>query len=221
MIWPMAERPIVIVGTGDHARVILDLLAALGRVPLGVVEPSDAAWRGRSVGGWEVIGNLDEDDEWSNPGPAFAVALGSNERRSEAFRRCLELGCEPVALVHPSAILLGGAVVEPGAQVCAGAVVGVSTTVRGNAIVNTAASLDHDNEIAAHVFVAFGACLAGHVSVGEGAYVGIGAAVIQGVTIGSWAVVAAGAVVVGDVGPSTRVAGIPARLMDAPDPIGT
>lgn len=215
MIWQMPDPPIVIVGTGDHARVMLDLLASVGHSPIGFVEVGDAPWRERSIGGVNVIGNLVDDAEWSRSGPAFAVAVGDNHRRSDAFERCLELGCDPIVLIHPSAILLGGAVVEAGAQVCAGAVVGVSTTVGRNAIVNTAASLDHDNVIAEHAFVAPGAHLAGRVKVGQGAHVGIGASVVQGVTIGAWAVVAAGAVVVSDVAPSTRVAGVPARLMDA------
>jgi UDP-perosamine 4-acetyltransferase len=221
MIWQMPEPPIVIIGTGDHARVVLDLLAALGREPIGLIEAGDTAWRGRSVEGREVIGNLLDDAEWSESGPAFTVAVGDNQRRSEAFHRCLELGCDPIALIHPTAILLGGAVVEPGAQVCASAIVGVATTVSRNAIVNTAALLDHDNVIADHAFVAPGAHLAGRVMVGEGAHVGIGASVVQGVTIGAWAVVAAGAVVVSDVEPSTRVAGVPARLMDAQNLRGT
>jgi serine acetyltransferase len=52
------------------------------------------------------------------------------------------------------------------------------------------------------------------VAVGERAHVGIGAVVIERIEIGSGALVAAGAVVVRDVPPGGRVAGVPARAME-------
>jgi acetyltransferase-like isoleucine patch superfamily enzyme len=45
--------------------------------------------------------------------------------------------------------------------------------------------------------------------------VGIGAIIREGITIGAGALVAAGAVVVEEVPPGARVAGVPARPMDS------
>jgi UDP-perosamine 4-acetyltransferase len=205
---------IVLIGAGDHGRVLVDLARAAGWTVAGFVEPVAAPDDPqRIVAGLPILGSLDAPDAWRSDDLAFAAALGDNRRRAAAWERCLMLGLRPAPLVHPTATLLGGASVEDGGQVCAGAVVGVDATVGPDAILNTAATLDHDGRLGAHAQVGPGAHLAGRVTVGEGAFVGTGATVIPGRSIGPWALVAAGAVVIGDVEPNARVGGVPARAL--------
>jgi sugar O-acyltransferase (sialic acid O-acetyltransferase NeuD family) len=201
------------VGAGDHGRVVLELLRAAGENPSGFVQPNREGAEARDTDGLALIGNLDGSLSWVLPGMRFVVALGDNLLRRDVYQACLRLGLAPVTAVHPTAILLSGARIEPGAMVCAGAVVGVAAKIGANAIVNTSSSVDHDGSVGPHAQVAPGARLAGRVTVGEGAYIGIGSAVREGLTIGAWAVVAGGAMVVEDVPPATRVAGVPARPM--------
>jgi sugar O-acyltransferase (sialic acid O-acetyltransferase NeuD family) len=213
-----APPRIVIVGAGDHGRVVLELLRAAGEAPLGFVEPRRSPGvADRTIDELPVMGDLQDDLGWRGAGSLRVVcALGDNRARAAAYERCLALGLTPAACIHPTATLLTGATIEPGAMVCAGAIVGVAARVGPNAIVNTAASVDHDNWIGAHATVAPGAHLAGRVVVGEGAYVGIGAAVREGTRIGDWALVAGGAMVARDVPDGARVAGVPARAMAEP-----
>lgn len=216
------RSPIVIVGAGDHGRVVLELLRSSGDMPIGFVEPAATGRTGEEVDGIPVLGDLDASVAWMSETPVrFVCALGGNRARSVAYARCVELGMTPTAAVHPTAMVLGGARIEAGAMVCAGALVGVAAWVGPNAIVNTAASVDHDNRIGAHATIAPGARLAGRVQVGEGAFVGIGASVKEGVHIGAWAVVAGGAMVIRDVPAGERVAGLPARPMGASKSTGT
>jgi sugar O-acyltransferase (sialic acid O-acetyltransferase NeuD family) len=212
---PEPVGQLVVVGAGDHGRVVLELLRAAGESPVGFVEPeADSSPVERVVDGLRVIGDLQHDLAWLAGEARFVAALGDNRARQAAYERCLGLGLFPIAAVHPTATVLAGARIEPGAMVCAAAVVGLGAWVAANAIINTAASVDHDNRIGAHATIAPGAHLAGRVAVGEGAFVGIGAAVREGCRIGDWAVVAGGAMVIGDVPPGVRVAGVPARAMD-------
>ena len=205
---------ILIVGSGDHARVIADLALAGGHTVAGHVDPSSSS----SGSGVPIIGVLDGDLGWlgQHRDAAFTVAIGSNDVRRGAYERCLELGLQPISLVHPTAVVLGGARIGPGAQVCALALVGVDAVVEEDAIVNSAATVDHDVVVGPHAFIAPGAHLAGRVRVGAGAHVGIGAAVREGTIIGDGALVAAGAAVVADVPRHARVAGVPARPLDEP-----
>lgn len=208
---------VIIVGTGDHARVVRELAHAAGHVVIGHVEPdatrlASIEWHGEAP----LLGSLYDDDRWrdSHRGSSFVVAIGANDVRRHAYERCLDLGLQPIALVHPTAAVLGSASVAPGTQVCAMAMIGVSARIAEDVIVNSMASVDHDAFIEAHAFIGPGARLAGRVRVGSGAHVGIGAVVREGTIIGDGALVAAGAVVVADVPPDARVAGVPARAMD-------
>jgi sugar O-acyltransferase (sialic acid O-acetyltransferase NeuD family) len=213
---------LVIVGTGDHARVMADVARAAGRAVAGFIRPGERSAAGDldAIDGVPLLGALDGGEPRPNiEGEVeFVVAIGANRVRDQAFRRCLALGWQPVALVHPTAILLGGAHIAPGAQVCAAAVIGLAADIGANVIVNTAASVDHDGRVGDHAFIGPGARLAGRVTVEEGTHVGIGAVVREGCTIGAWSYVAAGAVVVDDVPGGIRVAGVPARLMDRQPP---
>lgn len=204
----------MLVGAGDHGRVVADLARSAGWTVVGFVEPTagpdDAS---RRVAELSILGSLEAPESWLVEGLAFACALGDNRRRAAAWERCRSLGLRPAALVHPTATLLGGASVEEGAQVCAGAIVGVDARVEADAILNTAATLDHDGRLSMHAQVGPGAHLAGRVTVDEGAFVGTGASVIPGCRIGAWSVVAAGATVIGDVGANTRVGGVPAKSL--------
>lgn len=206
---------LIIIGTGDHARVALETARADGRLVRHLVEPSDRA-ADDSIDGVPVVRGLARLDEMA-PGWEFIVAVGANRTRAELFARAEAAGGRAAILVHPTATLLAGAEVGPGSHVCAGAIVGIEARIGRNVIVNTAAVLDHDAIIGDHAFLAPRSVLAGRVTVGSGAHVGLGAVVIEGRTIGAWSLVAAGATVIRDVAPSTRVAGTPARPMETQD----
>lgn len=210
---------LVIVGAGDHGRVMADAARAAGHPILGFVDPTERTeGSAGEIDGLPVLGVLGDPQLPTRFGAdnTFVVALGSNLRRQEAFDECLRLGWRPATIVHPTAILLGGSRIGDGSQVSAAAVIGVAAEIGVDVIVNTSASVDHDGRVGDHAFIGPGAHLAGRVTVEEGAHVGIGAIVREGCTIGAWSYVAAGAVVVSDVPSRTRVAGIPARPMDRP-----
>jgi acetyltransferase EpsM len=203
---------LVVIGAGDHARVVVDLARACGHEPIGFVEPTPGDRT--SVDGLPILGSLASPDDWAGADLGFTVGIGRNRDRAAAFDRCRSLGLEPVTLVHPGALVLGGAELGAGTQVCAGAVIGLAAKLGDDVIVNTAASVDHDDVLEDHAFVGPGARLAGRVTVAQGAHVGLAAAVREGVRIGAWSYVAAGAVVIADVADEHRVAGVPARAMD-------
>lgn len=188
--------PLVLLGAGGHAKVVLSLARAAGLALHGVCDPllarqGVAQWRGLPVlGGDEALDALAPS--------AVALALGIGQLvqgtlRRDVYERLARRGFRFPALVHPHAWVDPSAVLADGVQVMAGAVVQADCRVGENTIVNTRASLDHDCRIGAHVHVAPGACLCGTVRVGDGAFVGAGATVLPNLTLGEHAVVAAGA----------------------------
>lgn len=205
------NKPVVILGHGGHARVVLDVLHCMGREVAGILTPDlppGSDWQGVPVLG---------DDDWLH-GPqaadhVYAVGIGMlphrPDLRARLYSRLCALGLAVPALVHPSAILARDVQVGEGAQIMAGVIIQPGTLLGEDVLLNTGARIDHHCRLGNHTHVAPGAVLCGEVRVGEGAFIGAGATVIQGVSIGDRAQVAAGATVVRNIEAGIRY--IPGR----------
>jgi acetyltransferase EpsM len=149
------------------------------------------------------------------PHDAVIIGIGNNHHRKAKFEALKAEGRRFANAIHPSAVLTQRLRVGEGVVVAAGVIVNVDTTIGDNVILNTGATLDHDNQVAAHVHVAPGCHLAGNVTLGEGAFLGIGTCAIPGIEVGAWATCGAGSVLVRPVPPGAKVMGVPARPRSA------
>jgi UDP-perosamine 4-acetyltransferase len=207
--------PIVIVGAGGYARIVVAALRRAGENLVACTD-RDPAKRGTVVAGLPVAG----DDEWllraHPPGRIRLVnAIGSVRQptaRRDVYSRFVSLGYEFASVRDRTATIADDVAFGPGAHVLEGAIVRPGARIGADAIVNMQAAVDHDCRIGDHVHLAPAATLAGDVRVGEISMIGAGATVIQGVAIGRECLVAAGAVVVGDVADGATVAGVPAKV---------
>lgn len=210
------SAPVLVIGGGGHAKVLIEALLAGSALVAGIVD-ADPARVGESVLGVPVLGG-DEVVEQFPPGEILLVngigSVRSPELRKRIFERFTSRGYSFAAVVHPSAVIAGDVQLGAGAQVMAGAVIQPGAVIGRNAIVNTRAAVDHDCRIGDHCHLAPGVTLSGDVVVGEAAHIGTGATVIQGITIGDGSTVGAGAVVVRDVPPGVTVTGVPAKVVE-------
>lgn len=207
--------PVIILGAGGHAKVLIDALQASSAVIAGIVD-ADSSLRGKSVLGVPILGGDDVISEFQSSMVQVVNGLGSTGlpvKRQQIFAKFSGMGFTFTTVVHPSAIVAPDAVLGEGAQVMAGAVIQPGSRIGTNSIINTRASVDHDCLIGDHSHIAPGVTLSGGVKVGICCHIGTGATVIQGVAIGEQCLVAAGAVVVSNVTENTTVIGIPARVV--------
>jgi UDP-perosamine 4-acetyltransferase len=202
-------KPFILVGASGHARVLADLILAVGGRLLGVVD------RGASPGAWHFGIPMLGDDAMLADYPPEAVdlvlgigAMPGRDLRASVLARLAAYSFPD--LIHPSACVAREVHLGGGAQVMAGVVIQTGCRLGAHVIVNTRASLDHDCELAEHAHIAPGAVLCGDVRIGARALVGPGAVVARGVRVGAGAVIGAGASVVRDVPEGARV--IPAAL---------
>lgn len=209
---------VIIIGSGGHAKVLLDTLQALA-VPVDamVIEESQRAPAAALAGLFSVQRILTDDMLLAN-GDRQAVSLvnGIGSIADTALRQrihatYLAAGFRFATITHPSAVVSRHARLGEGAQIMAGAILQPGVDIGANVIINTGAVIDHDCIIGAHTHIAPAAALSGGVRVGAGCHVGTGARIIQGIRIGDACLVGAGAVVLRDLEPQQRVAGVPAR----------
>lgn len=194
--------PLVILGAGGHAKVLLSLAQMLGLSIHGICAPElreqgIGEWRGCKVlGGDEALEML--DPSYVGLVNGIGQLVGSTGRRT-VYERLAAKGFHFPALKHPAAWVDPSVVLDEGSQVMAGAIIQADTVIGINSIINTRASVDHDCVIGSHVHIAPAATLCGNVRVGDRAFIACNAAVIQGINVGSDAVVGAGAVLVRDL----------------------
>lgn len=210
------KAPLLILGAGGHARVVLFALTqAGGRKIEGVLDADPSLW-GKSVDGAKVLGGDALLDKRKTSSVLLVNGVGadaSTAARRALYERCKAKGFSFHAVVSPSAERAKSAEVREGAQVLTRAVLHPGCVIGENAVVNTGAIVEHDAKVGAHAFVGPAAVLCGAAIVGEGAFVGAAAVVLPGVKIGPGAVVAAGAVVTQDLSSGVKAAGVPARAV--------
>lgn len=206
----MSQGPVVVLGAGGHAKVVIELLRAGGHEVFGVL---DADPTPRAVVGAQVIGDDSKLDELKAQGVARAfIAIGDNGLRLRLGRKAQKAGFELVNAISPAACVSPSARLGVGIAIMAGAVINAETDLGDLAIINTGAVVDHDGIIGEAAHIAPGCALAGDVTVGQRAFLGVGTSVIPGRRIGDDVVIGAGACVVHDIPAGTLAMGVPARV---------
>lgn len=207
------DLPVIVIGGGGHAKVLLSTLLLLHRRVLGFVDPQ------ASLLPLNGVVHLGDDSEALRYLPEQVLlvngvgAASSTGGRKVVYEKFRAKNYVFDSVIHPSAIVARETQVADGVQLMAGAVIQPGSSLGENVIVNTGAKVDHDCRIAAHAHVAPGAILCGNVSVGKGAFIGAGAIILPGITIGAGSIIGAGAVVVDNVPTEVIMVGAPARLL--------
>ena len=206
---PVDAGPIVVVGAGGHAKVVIEALQAMGRDIAGLVALASA---GTLVLGFPVLGDDAILPRLRRTGIAQAVlGLGDNRLRGAIAEQLLAMDFELPPVRHPAAWILAEQRPWAGSGRAQKAAVSAQTRIGEAAIVNSGAIIEHDGMIGDAAHAAPGCVLAGQVRVGARTLVGAGSVVRPGVTLGADVLVGAGAVVVADVADGAVVVGCPAR----------
>ncbi|WP_147802811.1 acetyltransferase [Alkalicoccus halolimnae] len=204
------KKPVVLLGLGGHAKVLIDVLE-LGNYEIkGYAAPSEqkSPYTIPYLGKDEVLGHYDKTEFM------LINTLGSTsnlELRKQLFNNFKSQGYLFATLIHPKAYVSNRAIIGEGVQLMAGAIVQPFAVIGDNSIINSNAVVEHDSLISSNCHIAPGVTISGGVKVGECTHIGTGASVIQDIQIEDNVVVGAGAVVIKNVSKNKKMIGVPAK----------
>lgn len=194
-------KPVIILGGGGHAKVLIGVLQRLDCQILGIVDPNQPI--GGLFQGLRVLGSDNVVFDYSPAEIELVNGVGSlpNDKglRASIFNTFSDKGYRFKTLVDPTAFIAADVELNDSVQVMAGVIIQAGTKIAMNTIVNSGAIVEHDCRIGRHVHIAPGAVLSGSVDVGDAVHIGTGAKIIQGISIGAGSIIGAGSVVAQDI----------------------
>lgn len=194
-------KPVIVLGGGGHAKVLIDILRRLNCQLLGIADPNLSV--GSVLHGLNVLGGDRVVFDYSEKEVELVNGLGSlpgdKGLRASLFNTFNVKGYQFKTLVDPTAFIAADVELSDGVQVMAGVIIQAGTEIAKNTIVNSGAIVEHDCRIGQHVHIAPGAVLSGTVNVSDYVHIGTGANIIQGISIGSNSIIGAGSVVTQDI----------------------
>ena len=208
----------IIIGTGGHARVILDILNYDRNIEIVAFIDKEIHGSDERIMGIPVLGDHSVLPGLLKSGIKGAIiGVGDNKIRKEYYEKFRDMGIELVNAIHPAVHLSHYAKIGNGVVVAAGATIATGAEIGNNVIVNSGAIIEHEDKIEDHVHIAPGTVLAGRVKVKEGAFIGAGCVVKQYVTIGENVIIGAGSVVLEDIPDNAVAVGAPAKVIKMRD----
>ena len=206
--------PLIILGGGGQAAVLLEVLSLLQRPVLGFSDRQPPAEKS-ILNTVEFLGN---DNVLRTRYPPDAVTLinglgstGIPTQRATLFNEFSAAHYHFADIIHPTAWFSPSAQHSQGLQILAGAIVNTGTTLGENVLINSRAVVEHHCTIGDHCHIASGVVICGGCRIGNTVHVGAGAVINHGITIGDGAIIASGAVVITDVPAHSLMAGVPAQ----------
>ncbi len=209
-------RKAVLFGAQGSAREIAWLAAAAGVQPVCFVDRENSPRLGTVQNGLPVLSVRKARRDFPDASAILAVGEPMLRRRLESEGLANDFSF--TGLLHPGALISSTVEIGEGLVCYPQTIVTTNVVIGRHVQINLGVTVSHDTLVGDFVTLSPGARICGYVGIEDDVFIGAGATVINGtpdrrLTIGKGAVIAAGACVTGDIGPGTRVAGVPARPM--------
>jgi sugar O-acyltransferase (sialic acid O-acetyltransferase NeuD family) len=206
----MKKDDLIIIGSGGHARVVIDTAEQSGFNILGIIDINYKN-NDEKIIGYNIIGNFTALSKFLPNKTSIIIALGDSKLRSKFFYNCLEQGYNLPSIIHPTSIISKHVKIGKSVFINAGVIINSEVDIGDNSIINTGAIIDHECNIGKHCHIGPGVKVAGRVRIGEHTFVGIGSTIIDKITIGNNVMIGAGSVIIRDIESDSTVVGIPGK----------
>ena len=202
LVTQLMNKPVIVIGSGGHAVVVMDILGQLG-IEIEAIYSVEPKTEAKIFKGITFIFDDQDDPPFKSGDVSLVNAIGSlpgNDARSKVHEKFKLLGFDFLSVIAPTAIVSDYATLSEGVHILSRAVVNAGAVIGESTIVNTGVIVEHDCNIGKHNHLAPGCTISGGVSTGNYVHVGVGANIIQGLDIGSNVLIGAGATATEHIG---------------------
>ena len=177
----------MIVGSGGHARSLLDTLGNFEGAELYVLSHPDVPTNFGATEISKTIAIQNQDDF------NFVIGIGKRSIRNRLIAQLLEVISEErfPPIIHPTAYVSKCAQIGFGSQILGQSYIGPNTVIGNFALLNTRVVIEHDSEIGTQSVISPGVIVAGSTTIGENCFVGMGAKISNDISIGSGSTISA------------------------------
>lgn len=206
------SKPLIIIGNGGHASVLVETLILQKEEILGFTNPNfeENQFLLNYLGNDDVIYNYDPNEV------ELVLGLGMlkpDSIRSVIFTKFKKIGYKFKNIVHPTAIISPSVNIGEGVQIMAGVILQTNVIVADNTIINTGVIIDHNSKILSNVHVAPGCKISGNVTLNNNCFIGAGTTIINNVRVGESCLVGAGSLLIKSFPSGCTVLGVPAKVI--------
>lgn len=216
----MDKERIILIGTGEHAQMLIDNIDQQERYELLGLITNDIEEVGRSVLGYKILCTDDNLHELLNEhkevkGYFLGIGVKSMKFRRKIYTK-IDSILTPVNIIHPTAIISKHARIGKGNLFEAYTKVANNVLLGNHCIVNSFTSVNHDQIIGDNVLLACSVSLAGK-SIGSDTIIADGASIGFKRNVGKNCIIGDGAVVTKDIPDDSIAYGNPARVVRVND----
>ncbi len=208
---------IILIGSGAQGRVTLDILEDSGFKVIGFLDDKDSL-QGVEISKKKIIGKTNNAMELSERNYRFIICIGNNRVRKEVSEKIEIKKSSYGNAIHASSVILKSASVGCGNMIFANTYIGSNTQIKNHTIINNGCVIEHDSVLEDFVSISPGCCMAGRVTIREGAFISAGVTVGPRVIIGANSIIGAGSVVLKDIPEGVLAYGVPAKVIRKVNP---
>lgn len=193
----MADKEMILVGAGGHAKSCIEIIESIGQYSIAKVVGQEADLGSRVLG--HEVRHTDADLASLREKYEFAfIGVGQiydPEPRVRLFLRLSELGFKLPAIVSKNATVSEFAIVGNGSIVMNGAILNANCIIGENVILNSSSLIEHDVTVGNHSHISTRVTVNGGTKIGQATFLGSGTIVRNGIEIGDNSFVGMGSIV--------------------------
>lgn len=209
------KEKIILLGAGQHARVVLYNMEEQGRYEAVGIIDENVKKIGTKFEGINIVGT-DRDSERIKEKyktNKFFVGFGDPIIRQKVFKQYISKGWQAVNIIHTNAVVAKNAQIGSGVLIECGCLITPNPIIGDNVVINTGSQVNHDNIIGNDVYIASGVVLSGGVTIGQNTLIDDGVIVAMGQKIGKNCIIGAGSVVTKEIPDNVVAYGNPCRII--------